>query len=895
MTTDFKTMLPEIIVQKIIQKTISEFENKYLCINYNNEAVYTGLKLKPKILMKKIFSDVFYFLSKFKDEKEQYDEEENFDSKEKIAVTLTEYEINKKSLEIYETQRSYFNEIEKNIFINYLKTILINIEKIEDQNREIFNYINSCFKSLYSCTYEQYIKVLKKKIFLHYGEDTIHHYSYLKKSSITPAMIKLKHFDNSSLKNIFENNNKFYWLYLSLINHIDQIKKDNEDYELIHLKKILQKHGLSNKGWVFLTNQNPHYITRMGQSITWSVFCANYGLKDAWLRNEKHRKLFNHIREISQSSDEGEFELKKLYCSLGKSCSSWKKPVTKFSMLSSYRLKIAVSYFSKITDFIHDVKESLKTQTIDYSNQEYIKNLRTFENYYGSCFLFSFYEEILSYLMHKKEKCLPSEIFFNDDINWIFDSNSYPDLYLDRPNDIFNIGMCHENFKELCPIIYEHLKECPELIVISEDHFLFTYLKLKSQKIIHKKNIYSLLMIKILNDSKIFIENKYNELRERLINKFGKNFLLLANEVDMTRTLTIQEFNLINDDKRVINENKLLFNDFINFVPFSGDSYLRDVKLYLNSNGLNQSGWLHMLKEYKKHKKFSFNKIFNTSVSINYDNNIATKLSFVVEILNLNIPFVYFKFINKYLYKYVLYNYYYQNNYNENYDRNIKVFFSAFFRSFISLVHQNSGKGKLKNEYIFSNIISCSRAKYYLEYIKRNNSANIKDMFERDMNTINDYIVIGCQNEILPQSGLKKLIEKANRWHEDDLMNILKKYEYIEEEIYCVSIDKEYTFIQIKNTEDIVREADEMKHCIRRYNQLCAENKYVAYHMTSTKGESATLGIKKISSGYVYDQLYSFKNRPVSKEARNAAKYLVELLNKKYVNKNNKSSYRIAA
>lgn len=890
MTTDFRTILPEIIVQKIIQKTISEFENKYLCINYNNEAVYTGLKLKPKMLMKKVFSDVFYFLSKFKDEKEHYDDEENFDSKEEIAVPLTEYEINKKLLEIYEKQRSYFNEIEKNIFINYLKTILINIKKIDDQSSEIFNYINSCFKSLYSCTYEQYIKILKKKIFLHYGEDTIHHYSYLKKSSIDIGMIKLKHFDNPSLKKIFENNNKFYWLYLSMINDIDKIKNDKDNYEFIHLKYALMKHGLSNKGWRFLQMQNQHYITRMGQSITWSVFCVNYGLKDAWLRNNKHKYLFNRMKFMYSKSDIIDSDLKRIYFSLGKSCSKWQKPVTKFCMISSYRLKLLISYIAKNSNFENFITQCLERKEIDYNKDYYyIACLKNYDEYVESFFLAQIFGEVLKYMQYniKVKHKMPLHLIFKEHIQTIhgFDLKEY--------HNYFDFEMCYENFKELDPVAYQHLKKLPELVNISKNDFLFTYLELKDESKIHRKNIYLLLILKLFRDliysnNNYSIYNKYIESINKIKKTFGESSFSLIHTNSMKRKVCIEEFKAINNDIRVINDNNLLFNDFINLIPFNGDNYLKDVKLYLNNKGLTHNGWTHMLKEYKKCKSFSF-----IDVIIPLKNSANDlRLKFAIDLFNHNIPFKYFKFINKYFYAYI--SNYHSDDY-ESIENNINVFCSAFYHSFISLINGHPHKGRIKNDYIFSNIISASRGRYYLEYIKHNNAATLKDMFERDIHIIYDYVVEGCQNDILPKSGFKKLLEKANKWHEDNFTNNLVQYEYIEEEINSISIDQEYTFIQIKNTDYIAQEAHDMKHCIARYNERCARNEYVAYHMSSKKGESATLGIKKMDDGYIYEQLYSFRNRPVSKEARNAAKYLIELLNKIHVNKNNNSSYRIAA
>lgn len=894
MTIDFKTILPEIILQKIIQKTISEFENKYLCIDYNNEAVHTGLKLKPKMLMSKIFSNVFYFFKHFKEPENPYDDyyEQQIGIDKEITeeniIEINEIEINEKLLEIYKKNEFFFNEVEKHIIIKHLKTVLLNIEEINEKNREIFNYINSCFKSLYSCNYEQYIKVLKKKIFLHYGEDTIHNYSYLKKSSINLGKIKLRHFDNPSLKKIFENNNKFYWLYLSMINDIDQIKEDNENYDLIHLKKILEKHGLSDKGWDFLQNQNQHYITRMGQSIAWSVFCVNYGLKDAWLRNNKHKYLFNRMKNMYYKSDIIDSDLKKIYLSLGKSCSKWNKPVTKFCMISSYRLKLLVRYISKNSGFAKITNQCLEDKEMNYHYSYYIDSLKSYDRYHDSFFLSQLFNEVLIYMQYhiKEIKRMPSHFILKDYIETVYSFN------LENKDDFFDFDICHENLRELDPIAYQYLKKCPELLKISEGDFLFNYLELTCEKTIQRKNIYSLVVLKIFRDliysnKDYSIFSKYTNSINKIKEVFGESVFLLAHKDSMRRKVSIEELKLIDNDTRVINDNKLLFNDFINFIPFDGDNYLKNVKSYLSNKGMNHTSWTYMLKEYKKSKTFSFVK----TITSGKNDDPHWKLKCAIDMFNHYIPVKYFKFINQYFYPYV--SHYHSKIYQMHWDK-INIFCSAFYHSFLSLINTCSGKGKIKNDYFFSNIISSSRNKYYVNYIKHNNQVTIKDMFQRDMQIIVDYLIRGCEGKIVSQSSLKKILEKANKWHEENFIDNLKRYEYKEEDIHSLSIDQEYTFIQIKNTEEIAREAHEMKHCIANYNEYCASNRYVAYHMTSRKGESATLGIDKSGSSYFYNQLYSFRNRPVSKEARNAAKFLVKLLNKNDIN-NNISLYGIAA
>lgn len=847
MSKNYQEIYPKEIIINFIKVTVKNFEEQYFLKYYSNDVISTALKIKPQKLMSFIYSNIYHCL------------------KHGIEANNENFSLDK----------------------------------------EIFKYINFCFKQIYFCTYEEYIQVFKRKIFQHYGEKTIHHFSYLRKSQLLKNLdcnFKLKIFDDESLSEIYNKNKKFYWLYISLLQEIEKIKEKNGNYTIEHLEIVLKNNGLNQQGWDFLNSQNEHYITRMGQILSWGIFCSNFQLKDAWLRNKKHKILFSRIHEKIFKKTDSSFsylgkdvdsiyllsQIKKLYLHIGKKCSKWNKPVTKFNMVSFYALKLLTRIHFQTMDIKTEISNFILNKKIDFSKKSVLEAILEEQKFFNNFLSDSFIPPIMESLVQIDEDRYYNENIYNfieQNFNYKLIVNSLGELD-NKPNFIdYTINI---NYQDLKYIDYEAFvslgKETKNNINLSEikkhlDKNIFIEEKYKS---INSQKYYTILFFQMLNklfysDESFSIKSHYNKICEDFFNNF-QNRELIENNLNLKRIVTLDEINKINNENRVIQEQPLLFKDFFNYVPYSGDNYLKNVKEYFFKYYGNNNGWKNLLNVYKNNKSFSFISSFR----INYLDEENVIKNFLNACFFNNIGNIkYLNFFNKYIFNYIdFYNFRKEDPEYYNFQiKNLCMLIDSIFKSLNILIEKQKNNIKIKNEDIMLSLFSESRKKYYLNYIQRNNSVKIKDLFTTDMRSISDYIFNGNHNRLLPKANLKKILENTKKWEEENLKEKLVYFDYKEEEYSYLTIDKKYTFQQIKNTTDILEEAEEMKHCIAQYNYHCSKNNYVAYSMTSKDGERATLGIVKKSNTYTFQQIYSYRNRQVSKNAKNSAKYLVEILN----------------
>lgn len=206
-----KTYFHEDLVKAIIAKSLIEFNNNYIVVEdskFDYNKVSHGLKLKPSDLSKHIFSDVLYAINK------DYNQ---------VTIDDTDIDLG--------------NHITESIIAkdNILKLV---------NKKEFYQYLSYCFTALTFTSYFKYIQVLKRKIFDFYGENTVHHYSYLKKSRIEGSF-DIKELDSIEAVTFFNEHKKLYWL-AAPFRVFSPDHKGKNSFEV--LRNILKEHGLSVKG-----------------------------------------------------------------------------------------------------------------------------------------------------------------------------------------------------------------------------------------------------------------------------------------------------------------------------------------------------------------------------------------------------------------------------------------------------------------------------------------------------------------------------------------------------------------------------------------------------------------------------------------------------------------------
>lgn len=794
-------VLGENLLEKIITKSIQNFENQFITNDfyiYDNEKVSVGLKTSPLILSKHIYTSFLSFLD----------------------TNFSEIECDSNQLR---------NEIL--LAIKYKDDLKKNISR-----KEIFKYLNYGFTKLKFCSYYQYVQTLKKKIFSFYGENTIHHYSYLKKSRLpVQGNISCKAMDNNHAKEFLEKNRNLYWLSCSLI---PELLKDGNILEDLYLK--LKTMGLTYKGWLFLNSQNEHYITRFGQDIKSGIFCANFKLKDAWLRNGRVKVLVDFIYSLEENPN----LIKKIYAYFGRICKSWRKPVSKFNFLNIDTIK-KILFFSKksLLDFQKSILENKKIE-ID-------------SKYFG---------DILKYAIKEKVEI----------------KSTIVSVFIDKCQGDNSVKL-KIPFSELEK--YAKQAEVVNLKDIKQETFSLLRNNVLKEFLIEESNnnndsFYpsSRIESKILNDVKnsslvtSYIRDIFELIVNNIKNDFGKTFFNYIFENELVRDVYSYEIENINILNEIQKSDKIFFNDCIKLVPFSGLNYLSDVKLWFKEQGMSKSSWKRMVNYYSNCNKSIFSVFFDAIYSYSIENymsqiyqnkkynNYITVSKEVIYFFNHSI---HFNNINIYT------RYFYGLKDNQTILLNV-------------LSEQLSLPTNLeKSSEFILNIIPQSRRKQYLRIIERGNDRGYmteQNMAERDFHNMKDYLR-GVDNK-LNHKSIKSILEASNTWHENNHYNNLSYKIFEASEIDDFIIDKKYYFKQLIDTNELRKESNEMNHCVATYNDKCANGNYIVYHMNNLENnEVATLGIKRNGILYYYDQMYAEYNNFVSKEEKNAAKYLILKLN----------------
>lgn len=783
--------LHEDLVKAIITQSLVSFNENYINIEDNEfkyDNVSLGLKLKPVNLSKHLFSDILY-------------------------------SINKDYNDVYR------NNTDTNLYEYIKEAILVKDEILELVNhKDFYQYISYCFTSLTFTSYLKYLNVLKRKIFDFYGEITVHHYSYLKKSKIE-GPLNIKELDTVEAIKFFNENRKLYWLAASFRVFSEENKEKDS---LTVLRDILIKNGLSKKGWVFLINQSEHYITRFAQSLNVGIFCANFKLKDAWLRNRNLKEILSLVVG------------RRLYVYLGCLCKNWGKPVSKFSYLNTEILKM-LSIESCIS-FKQEVS-SMTARSVLSPNDDAFRicadYIRAPDSYcYNPFRIFckrGFYDVILTDV-EKKIKSLGKKYQTNNIL--LTEDSAYYRVLTEILNE--NNLKAYINFSEYSNITLKKLKENFSTVIIDA-------LKKHENKIFQNE-----------------INNCINMIRE----KFGNNIFMYVKEFGIERDIFSHEFS--DNDLFIKNydENPYMVQEAIVALPFSGNSYISEYRDFLRKNGVTKSAWKNIHHLYKKE--------YTTICRLLEIKNIVDDIEKVVHFFNNKIDVS-----NYYLYQYLLWQ-----NYNfrfscENKDikqYNLNLLFIHLIRKM-----QTPSLTLEKGDFLL-NFIPENRKKMYERIVERGQGQGRggiltpSKLAERDFQSMIDYLSI-LENKVNYKS-VNGILEASIRWHEQSMYNNLPYKIFKEESVGHVIIDKKYEFKQLLNTDELRNESDVMHHCVAGYNIECAKNEYIVYHMSNIhNSEKATLGIKKDSEGYTFSQMYAEYNNFISEEEINAGKYIVNCLN----------------
>lgn len=783
----------EELAKAIIAESLISFNENYIMKEDNNfryEKVSTGLKLKPGNLSKHLFSDILYAINK------DYDNVSGRENNHNLQKYIREAIIAKDEI---------------------LKMV---------NKKEFYQYLNYCFTSLTFTSYFNYIQVLKRKIFDFYGERTIHHYSYLRKSKIEGDLNR-KELDSVEAVTFFNENKKLYWLAASFRVFSEE---NREKDSLTVLRNILRENGLSKKGLNFLIKQSEHYITRFAQSLDVGIFCANFKLKDAWLRNYNLKKLLSFVKE------------RRIYISLGYLCKNWKKPVSKFNYLNTKILKMlsscsSIAFKKEILSMVKNHVLLKNSDALDLCKY-YIDN--SYSYHYNSF-----------YILHKIAFCDVILDDVEDKISLLGKKHQKDNIFLTKESVYYNAFLEILNENNLKADI---------------DFFQYRDITLKELK---QK------FSKIITDAlKKDEEEKFKEERNNCINiikeNFGNNIFIYIKELELDRDIFNDEF--VDDDlfMRNYDENPYMIQEAIKIVPFSGDNYISKYKEFLRKKGVTKSAWknIHHLYKEKSTTISAFLGIDNITSSHGIEN------------------IVYF-FNNKIdLSNYALYNdlickHYYSSSFLS---RNEEIRNHNLNLLFIHLIKKMQSPVLIKmNEFILD-IIPENRTKIYERIIQRGQGIGRGgeitkySLAERDFHSMIDYL--STIDHKVNYKSINGIIEASNQWHEENYYNNLPYKVFKEENVGYVIIDKKYEFKQLVNTNELRKESAVMHHCVANYNDRCAKNEYIVYHMTNIENsERATLGISKNLKGYTFDQMYAEYNNFISEEEINAGKYIVYCLN----------------